>query len=92
MTSSGNDDTKKGRPLPEAPMTRSEKDKTQNQAGSESAGLAPAAAKGKERYRDIGPELRRMFNDVVNEPIPDDLMSLIKKLEKQYGDGSESES
>lgn len=50
------------------------------------------AAKKKERYRDIGQELRRMFDDVVSEPIPEDLLALMKKLEEQSGGGSEPKS
>lgn len=44
-----------------------------------------STAKRKERYREIGRELRRMFDDVVSEPIPDDLKELVKKLEEQSG-------
>ena len=48
--------------------------------------------KKSDRYEDIGQELRRMFNDVLSEPIPEDLLSLVKKLETQSGDEPESES
>ena len=33
------------------------------------------------RQRAIGRELRRMFDDVVQEPIPDDFLSLLKQID-----------
>jgi hypothetical protein len=33
------------------------------------------------RQRAIGRELRRMFDEVVQEPIPDDFMDLLKKID-----------
>jgi hypothetical protein len=35
------------------------------------------------RQRAIGRELRRMFDDVVQEPIPDDFLDLLKKIDDQ---------
>ena len=65
-----------------------EKDRT---APPSAAGLNPHASqpKNKERYREIGDELQRMFNDVLSEPIPEDLLARVKKLEDQSGGGSE---
>jgi hypothetical protein len=48
--------------------------------------------KKNDHYEDIGQELRRMFNDVLSEPIPDDLLSLVKKLEEQSEDEPEPQS
>ncbi len=46
-----------------------------------------SSSRKRQRYRDIGQELRRMFDDVLNEPIPEDLVDLVKKLEQQPGGG-----
>ena len=35
----------------------------------------------RERQRVIGRELRRMYNDIVNEPVPDDFYDLLKKID-----------
>ena len=54
---------------------------------------ATSVAERKQRYREIGHELRRMFDDVVNEPVPEDLLTLVKKLDgKTGGGGSEPKS
>jgi hypothetical protein len=34
------------------------------------------------RQRAIGRELRRMYDDVVQEPIPDDFLELLKKIDE----------
>lgn len=34
------------------------------------------------RQRAIGRELRRMFDGVVNEPVPDDFMDLLHKIDE----------
>jgi hypothetical protein len=46
----------------------------------------------KDRYREIGHQLRCVFNDVVNEPIPADLITLLKKLEERSGPRPETDS
>jgi hypothetical protein len=33
------------------------------------------------RQRAIGRELRRMYDEIVQEPIPDDFMDLLKKID-----------
>ena len=33
------------------------------------------------RQRAIGRELRRMFDDVAQEPVPDDFMDLLRKID-----------
>jgi len=39
------------------------------------------------RQRAIGRELRRMFDDVAQEPIPDDFMTLLKKIDSMEPGG-----
>jgi len=34
------------------------------------------------RQRAIGRELRRMYDDVAQEPIPDDFLDLLKKIDE----------
>ncbi len=37
------------------------------------------------RQRAIGRELRRMYDDVAQEPIPDDFMDLLRKIDDATG-------
>ena len=37
------------------------------------------------RQRAIGRELRRMYDDVAQEPVPDDFMDLIRKIDEAEG-------
>ena len=41
------------------------------------------------RQRAIGRELRRMYDDVAQEPIPDDFLDLLRKID-EADDGSKS--
>jgi hypothetical protein len=34
------------------------------------------------RQRAIGRELRRMFEDIVREPVPDELLDLLQKIDE----------
>jgi hypothetical protein len=42
------------------------------------------------RQRALGRELRRMYDEVVQEPVPDDFLDLLKKIDETQGkkDGS----
>lgn len=37
------------------------------------------------RQRAIGRELRRMYDDVVQEPVPDDFLELLRKIDMVKG-------
>jgi hypothetical protein len=37
------------------------------------------------RQRAIGRELRRMYDDVAQEPVPDDFMDLLRKIDEAEG-------
>jgi hypothetical protein len=37
------------------------------------------------RQRAIGRELRRLYEDVVQEPVPDDFLDLLKKIDESKG-------
>jgi hypothetical protein len=41
------------------------------------------------RQRAIGRELRRMFDDVAQEPVPADFMDLLKKIDSSGGPGGQ---
>jgi len=44
------------------------------------------------RQRSIGRELRRMFDDIAQEPVPDDFLDLLRKIDDQdiNGEGGRS--
>jgi len=92
MGSIGNNNQKSSKAAPvvkEAPAESRVIDEKMEPRSRIGEDLAPrnAPAQKKERYRALGKELRRMFDDVVHEPIPTDLMELLQKLDKQSGDG-----
>jgi Anti-sigma factor NepR len=37
------------------------------------------------RQRAIGRELRRMYDEIVQEPVPDDFLDLLKKIDASIG-------
>jgi hypothetical protein len=37
------------------------------------------------RQRAIGRELRRMYDDIAQEPIPDELLDILKKIDESEG-------
>ena len=41
------------------------------------------AADAKSRQRIIGKELRRWYDDIVNEPVPDDLLRLLEQIDER---------
>jgi len=41
----------------------------------------------KARQRAIGRELRRVYDDVAQEPVPDDFLDLLRKIDSQDADG-----
>ena len=59
---------------------------------SDAAQSGSQKAKKRRRYDQIGRELRQMFKDVVNEPIPSDLLDLVDKLEEQSDGEPEEEN
>lgn len=47
----------------------------------------PGAASETENSDQIGAELRRLYDDVANEPLPDRFRDLLDRLKKESGDG-----
>ncbi len=57
-----------------------------NRTGNLSKDDSPDSGKSRAvraRQRAIGRELRRMYDGVVNEPVPDDLMDLLRKMDDE---------
>lgn len=46
----------------------------------------------KARQRAIGRELRRIYDDVASEPVPDEFLDLLRKMDKRGGKGGQSDS
>ena len=42
------------------------------------------------RQRAIGRELRRMYDDVAQEPVPNDFMDLLRQIDEAEGSGPKS--
>ena len=40
------------------------------------------------RQQAIGAKLRQMFDDVVNEPVPDDFLAILKRADEKTSGGS----
>jgi len=43
------------------------------------------------RQRSIGRELRRIFDDIAQEPVPDDFLDLLRKIDRQEPDGEDGQ-
>ncbi|MCF8503709.1 MAG: hypothetical protein K9G59_02250 [Caulobacter sp.] len=39
------------------------------------------------RQRAIGVKLRQMFDEVVNEPVPDEFLDILRKADRKSGEG-----
>jgi hypothetical protein len=46
----------------------------------------------KARQRAIGRELRRIYDDVASEPVPDEFLDLLRKMDRRGGKGGQSDS
>lgn len=44
------------------------------------------------RQRAIGRELRRMYDDVAKEPVPDEFLDLLRQIDRRGGKGGQSDS
>ncbi len=44
------------------------------------------------RQRALGRELRRMYDDVAKEPVPDEFIDLLRRIDKRGGQGGQSDS
>jgi hypothetical protein len=46
---------------------------------------APSAEEARLRQQAIGAKLRQMFDEVVNEPVPDDFLAILKRADDTSG-------
>ena len=44
------------------------------------------------RQRALGRELRRMYDDVAKEPVPDEFLDLLQRIDKRGGQGGQGNS
>ena len=44
------------------------------------------------RQRAIGRELRRMFDDIAQEPVPDEFLDLLKRIDSESDDNNRKKS
>ena len=70
--------------------TGSKAELNQNMAKEETGGPGPVDPPTARRRQDaLGRRLRQMYDDVVREPVPDDLLSFLKKADdRKNPDGS----
>jgi hypothetical protein len=72
---------------PESEEARSEPDTAQPSKRGRRKDLSPEKqSELQARQRAIGQELRRMFDDVAREPVPDDLLDLLKRIDDKRED------
>ncbi|HEV2562494.1 MAG TPA: NepR family anti-sigma factor [Rhizomicrobium sp.] len=46
----------------------------------------------KTRQRAIGRELRRIYEDVAKEPVPDEFVELLRQIDRRGGKGGQTDS
>jgi urease accessory protein UreF len=63
-------------------MSAGHDDETQEKAGSANR---KGATEARSRQRAIGKELRRMFDEVVQEPVPNEFLDLLKRIDERSG-------
>jgi len=48
---------------------------------------SPALEEARLRQQAIGAKLRQMFDDVVNEPVPDEFLEILRRAEQRGPEG-----
>lgn len=72
---------------PESEETRPDSDTAPSPKRGRRKDLSPEKqSELQARQRAIGQELRRMFDDVAREPVPDDLLDLLKRIDDKRED------
>jgi Anti-sigma factor NepR len=72
---------------PESDEPRSETDTAPSSKRGRRKDLTPEKqGELQARQRAIGQELRRMFDDVAREPVPDELLDLLQQIDKKRED------
>ena len=50
----------------------------------------PALEEARLRQQAIGVKLRHMFDEVVNEPVPDEFLDILRRADERSSDGSDA--
>ena len=76
---SGNEDAKRGRPSRKRPADSMIEPMSSQDPRKSSAALDEARL----RQQAIGVRLRQMFDEVVNEPVPDEFLDILRKADNR---------
>jgi hypothetical protein len=64
---------------------------SQEEKGRKAPAASPPAGEDRKHKEDwIGRQLRRVFDDALNEPLPDDIMSLLERIDDAPADPTDS--
>ena len=79
-----NEDAKRGRPSRKRPADRMIEPMSSQDPRKSSAALDEARL----RQQAIGVRLRQMFDEVVNEPVPDEFLEILRRADNRSSGGS----
>jgi hypothetical protein len=51
-------------------------------------GYGPALEEARLRQQAIGMKLRHLFDEVVNEPVPDEFLDILRRADEKRGSGA----
>lgn len=81
---SGDEDTPRGRP----PKRRSADDMIEQNSADDQRRAIAALDEARLRQQAIGVRLRQMFDEVVNEPVPDEFLDILRSADKRSSGAS----
>lgn len=76
---SGDENTSRGRP----PLARTAEDMIEHQSADDRRKISASLDEARLRQQAIGVRLRQMFDEVVNEPIPDEFLDILREADKR---------
>jgi hypothetical protein len=59
----------------------------EQRAMKQSPKVSAATEEARLRQQAIGSKLRQMFDEVVNEPVPDEFLDILRRAEQRHSDG-----
>ena len=80
----GDDDQSRG----QAPRKRSAEDMIEHTPNEDRRKVSAALDEARLRQQAIGARLRQMFDEVVNEPVPDEFLDILRKADKRSSETS----
>lgn len=80
----GDDDQSRG----QAPRKRSAEDMIEHTPTEDRRKVSAALDEARLRQQAIGARLRQMFDEVVNEPVPDEFLDILRKADKRSSESS----